>query len=158
MFKSMIAGITALSLTLATATPSHADGMDRDEVGKLLFGLAAVAIIGSALDNRDRRRDREAEVETVQRGIDPNRTWSDLNREHRRNDARRTLPHDCLRTVQTRYGHQRMFGQRCLERNFRHVNRLPDLCQVRVYTDNGPRRGYDPLCLREQGFRSDRRH
>ena len=164
MFKPMIAGITALSLTLATATPSYANSLDRDDVGKLLFGLAAVAIVGAALDNREQRRDRARErardrtPEPVQRGIDPNRTWADLNREQGQRNARRALPQSCLRTVETRYGAQRLFGQRCLEQNYRHVNRLPDLCEIRVYTNTGPRRGYDPLCLREQGFRSDRRH
>ena len=159
MFKPMIAGITALSLTLATASPLHAQGLDREDAGKLLFGLAAIAVLGAALDNRDRRERRsEREAETVQRGIDPNRSWSDLNRENRYDNARFTLPGRCLRDVETRFGTQRMFAQRCLERNYHQVNSLPARCAVRVYTDNGPRRGFDPFCLREQGYRSDRRH
>ena len=164
MFKPLIAGITALSLTLATTTPLHAQGIDRDDVGKLLFGLAAIAVIGTAIDqNRNRNRDRNRTTQAHQTprsgGINPNNSWSDLNREHEaNNNGRRTLPRSCLQTVETRFGNQRLFGQRCLERNFRHVNRLPDRCAVRVYTTNGPRRGFDPHCLREQGFRSDRRH
>jgi hypothetical protein len=155
MLKPMIAGVTALSLTLATASPLQAQGLDREDAGKLLFGLAAIAILGAALDSRDRRG---PEVETVSRGIDPNRSWSDLNRETRYDNARYTLPGRCLRNVDTRFGSQRMFAQRCLERNYHDTNSLPARCAVRIYTDNGPRRGFDPHCLHEQGYRSDRRH
>ncbi|EBA13944.1 hypothetical protein [Roseobacter sp. CCS2] len=162
MFKPLIAGITALSLTLATTTPLHAQGMNRDDVGKLIFGLAAIAVIGAAIDqNRDRDRDRRTQVHQTPQWNDAHRnnTWSDLNREHQNTqNSRRALPHACLRTVETRFGHQGLFGKQCLERNYRHVNRLPDRCAVRIYTNDGPRRGFDPLCLREQGFRSDRRH
>lgn len=164
MFKPLIAGITAISLTLATTTPLHAQGMDRDDVGKLLFGLAAIAVIGTAIDrNRDRDRDRNRSTRAHQTpqtgGIHRNNGWSELNREHQRaTNSRRVLPRACLRTVETRFGDQRLFGQRCLERNYRHVSRLPERCAVRVYTTNGPRSGFDPLCLREQGYRSNRRH
>lgn len=164
MFKPLIAGITALSLTLATTTPTYAQGMDREDVGKLLFGLAAVAVIGAAIDqNRDRNRSRNRSTpahETPQlNGINRNPGWSDLGRQHQTNSSgRRALPHACLRSVETRFGTQRMFGKRCLENNYRHASRLPERCAVRVYTNDGPRRGFDPLCLREQGFRSDRRH
>ncbi|MEJ8561922.1 hypothetical protein QTO30_12335 [Yoonia sp. GPGPB17] len=157
MFKPLIAGITALSLTLATTTPLQAQGLDRDDVGKLIFGLAAIAVIGAAIDNnRDRDRNRRTQVhQTPQR----NNSWSDLNRDHQNaQNRRRALPHACLRSVETRFGQQRLFGKRCLERNYRHVNRLPDRCAVRIYTTDGPRRGFDPVCLREQGFRSDRHY
>lgn len=163
MFKPLIAGITALSLTLAAATPLHAQGLDREDVGKLLIGLAAVAVIGAAIEeNRDRDRNSSTQVhETPQwSGINRNNNnWSELNRQHQSSqNSRRVLPHACLTTVETRFGHQRLFGKRCLERNYRHVNRLPDRCAVRLYTTDGPRTGYDPVCLREQGYRSDRRY
>jgi hypothetical protein len=159
MFKSLIAGVTALSLTLATAMPAQASGLDRQDAGKLLIGLAAIAALSVAIENNNRRdRDRATPAhEPVQRGINRNNDWAGLNRQHRNNNNHRALPRECLRSVETRFGTQRMFGKRCLERNYRHVNSLPGRCAVRVYTDNGPRRGFDPHCLREQGFRSDRR-
>lgn len=160
MFKPLIAGIAALSLTLATAMPTYAQGMNREDVGKLLIGLAAVAVIGAAIEeNRDRPRSTPVHDTNQWSGINRNNDWSGLNRQHRHSrDARRALPHACLRTVETRFGTQRMFGRRCLERNYRHASRLPERCSVRLYTSDGPRNGFDPLCLREQGFRSDRRH
>ncbi len=156
MLKPLIAGIIALSLTLAT--PLQAGGLDRDDVGKLILGIAAIAALNAALENRreDRSTTQVRDRDMRAPRVSPNNAnrWSDLNRQ----TNRRVIPHACLRNIETRFGTQRMFGLRCLERNYNHVNSLPDRCAVRVYTNNGPRRGYDPLCLREQGYRSDRRH
>lgn len=157
MIKPLIAGLTALALTFATVAPAQAEGFSREDAGKLLIGLAAIAALNAALENRkpdapatqvDDRHNR-APVVQGNRG----HGWGQLNRD---ND-RRALPRECLRGVETRFGTQRMFVQRCLERNYRHVNSLPNRCAVRVYTSNGPRQGYDPLCLREAGYRSDQR-
>lgn len=156
MFKPLIAGIAALSISLVS--PAQANGLDREDVGKLLIGLAAIAVIGAAVEQNDRRENRSTPAHDRNRGSwsdlpDRNNDWSNLPR---RND-RRVIPGDCLRHVETRFGTQRMFGRRCLQRNYHHFSSLPDRCAVRVYTNDGPRRGYDPLCLRQQGYRSDRR-
>lgn len=163
MFKSIIAGVTAISLTFASTTPLQAQNIDRNDVGKLIVGLAAIAVIGAAIDqNND--RDRSAARTTPVRD---NRQWGDIDRtnrwsnpgrqQERARNNRRRLPRSCLRTVETRFGEQRLFGKRCLERNYQFVRTLPERCAVRLYTANGPRRGFDPFCLREQGYRSDRR-
>jgi len=163
MFKSIIAGVTAISLTFSSATPLFAQNMNRDDVGKLIFGLAAIAVIGTAIDRNNDRDQRSAQTTPVRDNRqwgDVGRTnrWSNLDRQQQRNrNSRRALPRSCLRTVETRFGDQRLFGKRCLERNYQYVNSLPDRCAVRLYTTDGPRRGFDPYCLREQGFRSDRR-
>jgi hypothetical protein len=158
MYKPLIAGITALSLTLVSAAPVQAQGMNRDDVGKLIFGIAAIAAIGAVIDNNKRSDRRSQQTETVHDRSNRNNSWADLNRPRQRDHARnRDLPRECLRTVETRFGTQRMFVQRCLERNYARVNRLPERCAVRLYTSNGPRSGFDPLCLQEQGYRSTRR-
>ena len=158
MYKPLIAGITALSLTLVSAAPVQAQGMNRDDVGKLIFGIAAIAAIGAVIDNNKRSDRRSQQTETVHDRSNRNNSWADLNRPRQRDHGRnRDLPRECLRTVETRFGTQRMFVQRCLERNYARVNRLPERCAVRLYTSNGPRSGFDPLCLQEQGYRSTRR-
>lgn len=159
MFKPLIAGITALSMTLATMTPAHANGLDREDIGKLLFGIATIAALNAAI-NHNNRNDRAETRNTQIQTINNNRqSWADLNRSRQQNANRgRVLPRECLRTVDTRFGVQRMFDRRCLNRNYDRVNRLPNRCAVRVFTNNGPRNGFDPLCLREAGFRATRRH
>jgi hypothetical protein len=65
----------------------------------------------------------------------------------------RLLPGNCLRSVQTRRGQVQMFEQRCLEQNYRFVNRLPRNCAQTIRTDRGHRAGYDARCLRQSGYR-----
>lgn len=157
MLKPLIAGLTALSLTFATAAPAQAQGLSREDTGKLLIGLTALAVLGAAINDKKDEKKPETQVrdrdQWSQQGRGNGHGWGNLNRQ---ND-RRELPGECLRSVETRFGTQRMFVQRCLERNYRQVNSLPARCAVRVYSNDGPRQGYDPLCLREAGYRSDRR-
>lgn len=155
MFKPIIAGITALSLTIAS--PAQAQNFDRDDAGKLVVGLLAIAALNAAIENRN---DDDSDARPVhhnrnhQAQSQRSNRWSNLNQQTNRP---RAVPHSCLQSIETRFGSQNLFGQRCLERNYNQVDNLPSRCAVRVYTSNGPRRGYDPLCLREQGYRSDRR-
>jgi hypothetical protein len=62
-----------------------------------------------------------------------------------------------LRRFETRFGDHRMFMRRCLQRSDVRVRDLPNRCEVRLFTDNGPRNGFDPACLRQAGYRIDRR-
>ena len=158
MYKHLIAGMTALSLSISTAAPVQANGFDRDDVGRLVIGIAAIAALSAAIDKNKRNERATEQAQTVHDRANRNNSWGELIRQRARNQNRnRDLPRQCLRGVETRFGTQRLFEQRCLERNYARVNRLPDRCAVRLYTSDGPRRGFDPLCLREQGYQSTRR-
>ncbi|MFQ1702041.1 hypothetical protein ACJ5NV_15735 [Loktanella agnita] len=155
MMKPLIAGVTALSMTIATALPAHAELTSRENTSRLLLGLAAVAVVGAVIKN-NADRDSGATSSTpvrdrAHRGNGRNAPANDWSRLGGRD--RRVLPANCLRAVETRFGAQRMFVQRCMERNYAHVNNLPGRCAVRVYASNGPRRGFDPFCLRQEGYR-----
>jgi len=157
MRQTMIAGLTAVSLMLASVAPAQADGLDREDVGRLVLGLLVIGAVGAAIDN-NRRDETRNDAIPVQRG-----SWADLDRprprhEERRNERHRMLPARCLQTVDTRFGPLRLFGDSCLERNYRFARDLPARCEVRIFSDRGPRDGYDPLCLREQGYGINRRH
>ena len=152
MFKSLIAGVTAVSLTFARAMPAQANGFDREDAGKLIIGLAAIAALNAALENRN-RNDRQPEQVQDRRQRHP-QGW---NGHPRRQDNRKVLPSACVREIQTPYGDHRMFMRRCLERNAIRVSQLPDRCEVRLFTNDGPRNGFDPACMRQEGYRSDRR-
>lgn len=157
MLKPIIAGITAISLTFTA--PTQALAIERNNAAAALLGLAAIAALSGAKVQVNQHKAAPVQqvndwsrLSETSRANRQNR-WSNLNQ--RQNS--RVVPHGCLRAVETRFGTQRMFGRRCLERNYRYAQSLPGRCAVRVYTSNGPRRGFDPLCLREQGYRSDRR-
>ncbi|MEJ6399165.1 hypothetical protein [Yoonia sp. 208BN28-4] len=161
MYKTFMAGLTALSLTLAPA-PAAADINER-EVGQLLFGLVVAGIIGKAIsdtnrrDNDRREEARQAPVQERHDTLRPLRPQQPAFND-RLAGARDVLPSSCLRRHDTQRGVQRIFGQRCLERNYRHARSLPDQCQIRLRTYDGPRQGYAPSCLRDFGYRIDRRN
>ncbi|WP_052700963.1 hypothetical protein [Loktanella sp. S4079] len=148
MYKTFIAGLTAISMSLVSATPAHANGFDREDAGKLIIGLAAIAALNAALENRNRRSSEQASDRAARHP----QGWTG----HR--DRRNALPSQCLREIETRYGQHRMLMRRCLERNNVQLSRLPNRCEVRLFTIDGPRNGYDPACMRQEGFRIDRRH
>lgn len=140
MIKTLTAITLSLSLafTSVTATPAHAELSDDEAVGiiaLLLFGAAIAASNNTNDDRADTVRDRG-------------------HRPERRGDASwREIPAQCLTTVTTRRGDQvRMFGRRCLNNNYRFVNRLPERCEISVRGRNNMRHGYVPRCLRNEGF------
>lgn len=157
MFKTLIAGITALSLTIAPVQVA-AEGMSERQVGQLLFGLVAAGIIGKVISDSN-RRDRAAPVpvQDRQRHVAPLRQQQPTGR-NRQTQARNVVPSACLRSYDTQRGQQQIFGARCLERNFEYARHLPDQCLIRLRTYDGPQQGYTPGCLRDNGYRTDRRN
>lgn len=167
MFKTFTAGLMALTLTFTSATPTQANGLSEDDVGKLLFGLVATAVIANAIkNNRDNDRGR-ATVQQKPR----HEPRADTRRHEPRADTRRhqprghglrrnthrssvpaPLPRSCMRIIENRHGTQRIFGKRCLERNYAQADYLPRNCAVRFNTHRGQRRGFDARCLRNNGY------
>ncbi|MBU2992190.1 hypothetical protein Q4555_10250 [Octadecabacter sp. 1_MG-2023] len=138
--KTFTAGILASSMALTSIAPSSAQaGMSEEEV----FGLLSLLVIGAAIHHS--RNDDPAPSPQV-------------NRTPRAESARQVLPSSCRRDIETRRrGTVRMFTQRCLNNNYRNVDRLPQACHITVRTQNGQQRqGYSAQCLRNAGFRTTR--
>jgi len=166
MFKTVTAGLLAVSLTFTSAAPVQANGLSEDDVGKLLFGLVATAVIANAIkNNRDEDRGRatvqrkpRVEVQRQQpRSIAPRHTLrNNLRGQPQRRNHRAAvpapLPRECIRHVDSRHGTQRIFGQRCLTRNYAQADHLPRSCAVRFNTNRGQRTGYAARCLRNNGY------
>ncbi len=129
MRNMIIAGATALSLAFAGVTPAQADQRD---IARLLAGIATVAIIAKVIDDR---RDRRAAVPAP-----PPRP---------RYEA---LPADCIVDVRTRGRDVRVLGSRCLQRNYRDFNALPQACEIELRGRGNRRSGFDIGCLRNAGF------
>ena len=147
MYKTLVAGVTALSLTLASAQPAQANGFSEEDFGKLLFGLIATYAVGSAIKNHN---DRSRPEPQVQRSEPQRHGWVER-------PNRNILPRQCLQRVGTQFGEHRIFNRRCLRQEYAFVSDLPRRCSVRLFTNQGPVRGYDPRCLRDNGYRA-RRH
>lgn len=155
MHRKFIATIVAaaLAVTALGSAPARAD----DDVLRGLAAIAGIAIVGKVIHDRNKRK-REQHTVTRQAHKAPvihrnNRVYDLQPRPlpHRAN--RRLLPGNCLRSADTRQGRVRYFGKRCLERSYKHVNRLPQYCAVRFHGEDRSRRGYEARCLRREGYK-----
>jgi len=157
MHRKFIALI--LSAATAVATLSPAPARANEDIGKVLAGLAALAIIGAALNDA-----RDDTPPVVHRHRYPYPTGP-VVRPHDRRPApvsprplpsgvtRYDLPQQCLRKFDAYRGNTRLFGLNCLQRNYRHVNQLPYACRVQFGNGRQGHVGYEPVCLRERGYR-----
>ncbi|MDJ1018054.1 MAG: hypothetical protein QNJ35_16205 [Paracoccaceae bacterium] len=161
MLRTAIAGLTAAALL---AAPVQAQSRSSsDDVAKIIAGIAALAIIAKAVDDRNDRkvassdpnRWRFGSVDRRDRVIDGRiRRYHDDDDDRRRtNYKRRPLPRDCLVVVETRRGDRLAYGQRCVNRNYRYASRLPNQCKVTVNTRRGTRAVYGARCLNRDGWR-----
>jgi hypothetical protein len=158
MFRTLIAGLIAFSTALA---PVHATANELrdDDIAKIVLGLIALGAIKGAVDSRSDNDDKTPFVDVRPRfGSEPRDRGGfvppqDPDSENGRfGSGDDLLPSHCLGKVETRYGDHRLFGQRCLERDYPQVRDLPRACAVRLVTDRGARRGFDPVCLRDRGY------
>ncbi|WP_458792053.1 hypothetical protein [Yoonia sp. MH D7] len=151
MFKTLIAGIAAASLTLGAVSPAQAGRLNDEQVGKILLGVVATAAVASIISNK--RKQDAAPAPTPRPRAEPQRGRTPT---HLANRAQ-TLPRQCLENVNTRHGTVPIFTRDCLRTNYRAVNALPRNCQVRLATRHGARNGFDQYCLRDAGYTASRR-
>lgn len=139
---TLAATATALALMTAAAIPARAD-MRSDDVAKALAAIAAVAIIGSALnDNNDRR-------------ATPVHQPRYKDKSHRK-DRATVLPGQCAVEVRGRRHSSVAYIERCLRRNGID-QRLPRRCEVDLRVRGRERTAYDQDCLLDYGFRTQGR-
>ena len=157
------AAIAAASIAL---TPNQASA-DGDDIAKIIAGLAVAGIFAKAIDNRKDRKEAEraaaAEASRYGRTYDGRRIIEGTIEPYRLNDVQRgpkfnrgykqlALPDRCLRTVETARGDRLAYGARCLDRRYRHADKLPRSCETVVRTPRGFRTVYGARCLRRDGW------
>lgn len=141
----------AIAATTFTAAPAYADN---DRAARTVATLLGLAVVGKIIhDNRD-RQGGHVTVTNPGRNLGHGTVSP---RPRSQGVHRAALPARCLRSFQTRGGEVRMFGRRCLEQNYRAVNRLPQSCAQHIRTDRGTRSGFGARCLRRNGFRISQR-
>lgn len=148
MHRKFIALIlaTALTITGLSAAPARADG----DTARLFAGLAALALLGAAIQsNRDKHPVTHYYSSPPKHSKPPRPALQPI--------TRRDLPRHCLRTRPVNGGHRKLVGARCLKTNYAFNGSLPYACQLGYSDGNRNRVGYEPLCLRERGYRFVRR-
>ncbi|MDZ4096030.1 MAG: hypothetical protein U1D35_14115 [Paracoccaceae bacterium] len=121
---TVAAAATALGLMTAAAMPAKAGN---DDVAKVLAGIAAIAIIGSIIDN-DHKRDNRARDRVSRNDYPPYYDTQRYNNDHARDRDHRNDRHSSGRDHDWRYGQGDDRGRRgnsetCLVRREGHGNR-----------------------------------
>jgi len=138
--RNIILGTTcAALLSLSAVSPAVAEQRTRDALLPLLLGGLAIYALK---DRNDRKRDRATVPAKPTRSVRP----------------RKVLPAACFKRVDTWDGRVGLFGRRCLERRYAHMDSLPRQCRTRIETGQGKvRRGFSARCLRHHGYRMSSR-
>lgn len=130
--KSTSAAALSLSIALGAislpATPAAAN--DLEDVAGVLAGIAALYVIGRAIEqNNDRSRSSTTQTSRPQQN-------------------NRIAPAQCFRD----FGNVRGYMMRCMQNNVARPNLLPAHCLVGVQTNRGPRNVYRGRCLAQNGW------
>ena len=143
MFKHLTHLIGAAAIALAaTSAPAVAQDRNNEAVGNAIIGLTFLALVGAAMVNGSDDRDDDRREQP--RNLPQDRGW------HERRLA--PLPDECLSARLINREARLVYGQSCLNRNYRDVAQLRPQCRVEFDTPRGVGRGYDANCLE-----SDRR-
>lgn len=128
LLATLAAGVTALSLMLATAVPAHADRRSDD----LAKAVAAAIALGLIVHSIDRGRADPAPVATPVR--------------------HRAVPAVCAVEVRGARRDRVVYPERCLRREGFEA-RLPRDCAVHIRIRGREDRAYGERCLLDAGFR-----
>jgi hypothetical protein len=161
---TLAATATALALMTAAAVPARAYTRS-DDFAKALAALAAIAIVGSALSDRnDDRRDHQVVVPQNPHGKkwSHRRGWDEKERHHQKGYVQRkhrareiVLPAQCAVEVGGRRYSTVVYPKRCLQRAGIEA-RLPRQCETYIRSRGRTRTAFDQNCLLNSGFRTQR--
>ncbi len=148
MHRKFIALIVsmAICITCLSAIPARASD---NGTARAIAGFAALAILGLAIHNARDKDDRP----TMSHAAPPPTNHSVRPRPVPQPAARYDLPGKCLRNHKLHGGPARLLGLHCLKSNYGFTSQLPQACRLRFEGRNIIRAGYEPLCLRERGYR-----
>lgn len=133
----------AVAVTGLAAVPAYAD----DRNSHIFAGLAALTILGIAIHEM-----RDDDAPTVSR-VDPPLHYPARPRPLPSQVSRYDLPGKCMRNLAHHGGPRRILGLQCLQNNYHFTGSLPQACRYSHQSRYSNRTGYEPLCLRERGYR-----
>ncbi|SNT05030.1 hypothetical protein [Tropicimonas sediminicola] len=185
MFKSIAA--TALSATLALGiiapTPAAAQGIDQNDLLKILLGIGTVALIAKAVDEANDDDDKKKKEVHVHRDVtkvikrpaparnvevqpqprrvivqEPNRrvvTREPERKPTRVEEVQRVIPSACQRTFRVDGDNRVFLTRNCLESEGVRTTSLPNQCEriLDMPGDVQNRRVWNRGCLESNGYR-----
>lgn len=157
MSRKFITTIAAAAVAVTSLNVTPAAAGDEDRLARLLFGAAALVVIGNAINDAQaspRPRTVHQTHNPRPRAVhQPRHPQHATPRPHKPRGAY-TLPRRCVRYVPRRNGGEyRTLGRKCLKRHFAYAHRLPKVCRESVKIRGNWRAAYKIRCLRDKGFR-----
>lgn len=152
--KKFIALVLSLAIVITGVSAPRAQAMDEDALGALLFGVTALAVLGLAVSEKDKHRDKVTQAPApAHRPVHkPVHKPKPVTKPHK-SSQKSWLPRQCSRRFQTHNGHViQAYGQRCLHRAQYPSHRLPEQCYVRAQGPKGRFAGYRTRCLNRNGY------
>jgi hypothetical protein len=148
-FVALIAAsATVIGLIAASAVPARADP-DSEDIAKLLFGIATVAIIANELKRKNDRDNDDDDRNYWLKYKDKDKPVIVIPK-HRRDEGRR-IPGDCAIEVRGLRHDRIAYSESCLASyGFRN---LPRYCAVQARIYGHPDRLYPASCLAREGYR-----
>ncbi len=136
---------TAIAITGVSVLPARADNND---VAKVLFGIAAIAIIGNAINkaNKPAKASTRAYVAPAP---------APVVRPLPHSVSRYVLPGQCKRRANTYNGTRTILGAHCVSNNYAYARSLPANCIVNYWNVRRDQinTGYGERCLIRHGYR-----
>lgn len=170
VIKPVLAAIAAIGLL---TQPQQASAAEGDDIARALVGIATLAIIAKAVDDRKDRKKKattqrwraEQTQGAARFGSRDNRRiidgrvlpFGEKPRAGKRGYKKHALPRQCLRTVETRRGNRPAYAARCLDRTYKFARRLPQSCEALIRTRRGVQAVYGARCLQRDGWNVARR-
>ncbi len=156
MHRYFIAAVVTLTVLITGFSAAPARANNTDDLAKVLAGIAALAIVGKVIhDRRDKKKKQVIHTPQVHKPHQNHiyRQQTIIPKPLPKRVARKSLPAHCVRHVQMYNGNtRRVFGARCLNRNYRHAQSLPNHCARQIQTHRGARWVYGARCLRNNGY------
>ena len=159
-FTTLAAAAAVVVTGLLAPAPARAEPGD---AAKVLFGVAALAMIAKALDNNHSQPQVVTRYPTKPAYVTPRyqpvapRYQPAPPRQPVYQASKFDLPGSCLRNFQVNGRTVQLFGNGCMTQTYRFASSLPYACQYGFTNDRGRNHiGYEPLCLREHGYRTAR--
>lgn len=148
--RSFIASVLVSAMAITGFSAPRAQALSEDDLAKLIFGAATIAIIAKVIDDQNDRK-KAKRSHPPQTAHNPKPHKPPVINPHRRNLV---LPAHCKREFITPRGNNvRGFRQRCLERANYSTRHLPRDCRFSVNTRRGIGTVYGARCLRQSGYR-----
>ena len=136
----------SLALTTLSAAPAQAGS---DDAAKVLFGIAALTILGAAIADSNKASAAPVPVHRAPPVAHPVHPYKP---NHAPQVIKRRLPAQCQHTVRVNGKTRNVYGKDCLQRQGPHFVRLPQSCERTFQVYGRPRQVYMVNCLRDHGW------